>query len=107
MEKLAQVNIGNEYGSPFSGQGGSTIGELVSNIMQGAIGVAGLILFFMMLASGIAIIASSGSGNSDGAEKAKKTATSALIGFLLVAFTYIIIELIQTVLGGEFLSLTN
>lgn len=104
MNKLA-VDIGNIYDSPFTGTGSVSVGNLVSNIMQGAIAVAGLILFFMLMFSGIAIIASSGSGKPEQAEKAKKTATSALIGFLLVVFTYIIVELIQAIIGGEFIGL--
>ncbi len=99
MNHLA-VNIGSTYNSPIGGSGGATIGMLVTNIMQGAIAIAGIILILLLIFSGIAIMASAGSGKPDGAEKAKKTATSAALGFLLVVFSYLVIEIIQAILGG-------
>lgn len=105
MNKLAQVNIGGVFDSPFSGQaGGASVGTLVTNILSAAISIAGLIALFMIIGSGIAIIASAGSGDKGGLEKAKNTIKYAVLGFFMAIFAFIVLQFIERFLGAEFVT---
>lgn len=102
MSTLAQVNIGQHFGSPFDASlGGKTIGDVVSNvIVPGSIALAGILLLVFLIFSGIALIRGAGSDNPEQAAKAKSAATTALIGFIIVTMAYLIIRLIEIFLGG-------
>lgn len=56
---------------------------------------AGMVLFFMMIGAGFAMI----SGGSDDKGKAKSTMTTALIGFVIMFSAYWIMQIIQLITG--------
>ena len=58
----------------------------------------GLILFAMIVISGLAMISS---GTSENKEKAKTTMTSALIGFLVIFAAYWILQIIKIFTGAD------
>ena len=53
------------------------------------------------------MIASAGSSNPEGAEKAKKAATSALVGFVVIFVAYWIIRVIEEITGIKFVTQPN
>lgn len=97
---LTQVNLKNEfrlspsrsvadvYGSP-----GQFIGVFLPQIFL----IAGLIVFFLLVAGGFRIIG--GAGDPKSIEAGKKTITGALIGFTVIFTAYWIIQLVETVTG--------
>ena len=95
---LAVVVIGNTFKTPFAG-GTLNIGSLIAKILEGAIGVAGIIMLFLLLGTGWTIISSQG-GNPEGMKKATKTATSAIVGMMVVVFAYLIVQLIEKYFFG-------
>lgn len=101
MQELA-VNIGSYFNSPI----GKTIGagELVGIILSNAVGIAGLIMLFLMVAGGIAIISGSGSDNPDQAAKGKQAITYALIGFIIIFAAYWIVQMVEQLTGVEILN---
>jgi len=58
----------------------------------------GIILFGMIVISGLAMVAG---GTSESKDKAKTTMTSALIGFLVIFSAYWIIQIIQVFTGAD------
>ena len=90
--------IGSVFRSPFAG-GTSNIATIVTKILEGAIGVAGIIMLFLLLGAGLTIISSQG-GNPEGMKKATKTATSAIVGMLVVVFAYFIVQLVEKFFFG-------
>ena len=101
MNKLA-VDIGTEFlgqGSPFVTQGLGTIGGIVSIFLNIAFILAGLALLFFFILGGIGMIASAGQNDPQKAEQARKTLTSAVIGFVIVFASYWIVKLIGQLLG--------
>lgn len=98
MGKLAQVNIGERFLEDSSFLKETTdIGSLVSIIVQTAIGIAGIILLFLLIAGGIGIMA--GGDNPEQAAKGKQAVTSALIGFIVVFAAYWVVKLIEIITG--------
>lgn len=71
----------------------------VQNFITGAISVAGIILLFMLIGGGIAMIAGAGKNDPKTVESGKKAATSALVGFIVVFMAYWIVRLIETITG--------
>lgn len=101
MNKIAQVDIGAQFGSKFGTELG--IGDLVSIILSNALVLAGVILLFILIFGGISMIAGAGSNNPEQAAKGKQAATSAAIGFIIVFAAYWIIQLIEIMTGFSIL----
>lgn len=106
MNYIAQIDIGDKFFGSFTrGSSGNTfkslsgIGSLVSLFLNIAFVVSGLILLFFFIFGGIGMIASAGQSDPQKAEQAKKTVTSALIGFVIVFASYWIVQLIGTLTG--------
>jgi len=92
----------------FFGNTGSTtpsspneIGAFITNFLNNALIIAGLILLVYMIVAGIGIMSSAGSGNEEKMEKGKKALTSAVIGFIVVFAAYWIVQLISKVTGVD------
>lgn len=95
------MNINDAFKSPFTNEAG--IAGLVTTFLNIAFVVAGLILLFFFIFGGIKLMSSAGSNNAQDAEQAKKTVTSALIGFIVVFASYWIVKLIGTITGTPIL----
>jgi len=91
------MNINAMFKSPFGEIG--KIGDLVSLFLNIAFVVSGLILLFFFIMGGIGMIASAGQSDPQKAEQAKKTVTSAIIGFVIVFASYWIVKLIGQLIG--------
>ena len=100
MNEIAQVPIGTTFlGNRWHFQDLSGIGKLVSLFLTVAFVLSGLILLFFFIMGGIGMISSAGQSNPEKAEQAKKTITSAVIGFVIVFASYWIVKLIGQLLG--------
>jgi hypothetical protein len=100
--ELAQINIGEKFfgsGAASQLQKPEGIASLVSLFLNISFVIAGLILLFYFILGGIGIIGSAGQDDPQKLEQAKKTATSALIGFIIVFASYWIVKLIRQLIG--------
>ena len=97
----ADVDISKNFGSPFTAK--ESIGQIVSIVLANSITIAGVILLFLIAFFGLGMI--SGAGQNDPQKKAqgKNAVTAAIIGFLIILSTYMIIQLIQLVTGIQIL----
>lgn len=98
---LAQVNIGdlplgNNKTISRTYQNEST---LVNIIVRNALTLAGIIFLILIIAGGIMMLASAGSGDQKQAATAKTLITDALIGFLVIFLSYFIIQIIEVITG--------
>ncbi|HJX59322.1 hypothetical protein A2V61_01795 [Candidatus Woesebacteria bacterium RBG_19FT_COMBO_47_8] len=96
MNHLA-IDIGASFGSPFSEI--TSVGGLVSTIVNLALVVAGLIFLVMFVVGGIGIISGAGSDSPEKAAKGKQAITTAVIGFVVVFAAYWIVKLIEVITG--------
>lgn len=107
MKKLTAVDIGNKFvgnsSSNLSDPAGVSV--YVSNLITGAISIAGIILLFILIGGGIAMIRGAGKSDPKTVEQGKQAATSALIGFIVVFSAYWIVRLIETITGLSLISL--
>lgn len=113
MKKIA-IDIGNSFlGPSYGGSHGSidklqnisSVNQFVSAIISGAISIAGIILLFILIGGGIAIISGAGKSDPKTVEMGKKAATSALIGFIVVFSAYWIVKLIEGITGLNLLGI--
>ncbi|OGJ15310.1 hypothetical protein A2585_03185 [Candidatus Nomurabacteria bacterium RIFOXYD1_FULL_39_12] len=107
MNKVADVDIGNVFlGSSNANLSNlSGIGLYVSAIITGSISIAGIIFLFLLVGSGIAMISGAGKNDPQSVQKGKQTATSALIGFVVVFMAYWIVKLIELITGLNLISI--
>jgi len=107
MNKLTQINIGDKFLGGSVGKLGDTqyVGIYTSAMITGAISVAGIILLFLLIGGGITIISGDGKSDPKTVEMCKKTATSALIGLIVLFSAYWIVKLIETITGLKSISL--
>jgi hypothetical protein len=102
MDKLVQVKIDDAFlgttgGNTFKDLSG--ISGLVSLFVKISFVLAGVILLFFFILGGIGMIGNAGKNDPQKAEQAKKTLTSALIGFIIVFASYWIVKLVATIVG--------
>ncbi|MFH1827215.1 MAG: hypothetical protein ABH812_02135 [bacterium] len=91
-----QLNVGgNNIQGPLVGV--DSLGDVISVILPLLIIAAGIILFFILLLSGIQIMTSA--GNPEKLKAAGAKITWSLVGFVMLALSYIIIKLISNIFG--------
>jgi hypothetical protein len=98
------MNIGQTFFNVFGGGTDkytslTAVTGLVSLFLNIVFVLSGIILLFFFIFCGIGMISSAGQNNPQKAEQAKKTLTSALIGFVIVFTAYWIVKLVLTILG--------
>ena len=76
-----------------------SVGSIVTLFVNLAFVLAGLILLFFFILGGIGLIGSAGDSDPQKTEQAKKTLTSAIIGFIIVFASYWIVKLIGSLIG--------
>ena len=106
MNKLA-VNIGTSFLKDTTGNlyNSYNISRYVAAIITGAISIAGIILLFILILGGLAMIRGAGKNDPKAMEQGKQAATSALIGFIVVFSAYWIVKLIEMITGLSLISL--
>ena len=69
------------------------------NVVQVILGLAGIVLFILLLTGGFKYITSG--GDPKAVESAQKTITYAIGGLLLILLSYLILVLIRTITGVD------
>ena len=99
---LLSFNIDNSvFNSPFSPGKSGNLSNILGLVLNGGLAIAGVALLIITIGAGFAIISGAGKGKPDDVAKATKVATSAIIGFLIVFGTYLIIQFLGIFLGGS------
>jgi len=80
----------------------SDLENIFGNVISILIGAGGVVLFVMIIIGGFLYLTAG--GNPQQAESARKTITSAIIGIVILAMAYLIIQLIGNFTGTN---LTN
>lgn len=77
----------------------SNLEDVYSNVIKYAFGLAGIVLFILLLMAGFRFITSG--GDPKAVEGAKKTMTSALFGFIIILAAYLILVIIKLITGVD------
>ncbi len=104
MNYLAQVNIAEEFGSPWGTQGGLHLGDLAGLILSTSLAIASVIVILLFIFGGLKIITSAGADNPRGTADGKQAMTWAAIGFIIIFGAYWIIRIIEIIIGVDFLT---
>lgn len=75
---------------------------LLNNLLPNLYLLSGLVIFFLIFFGGFTLIANA--GNVEKQQEGKQIITGALIGFLVVVLSYLIIQIIQVVTGVPILN---
>jgi len=85
------VNIGSPWGN-----GPESIEDVIENVTNWVLGIAGSLAVLFIIISGIRYITSA--GNQAQHEAAKKNLTSAIIGLVIILISFVIVQVISRVL---------
>lgn len=77
----------------------SDLEAVFGNVVSAVLGLAGIVLFILLITGGIKYISSG--GDPKGMEEAKKTITYAILGFVFIAAGYLILLLIKNLTGVD------
>lgn len=101
---FAQIDIGTafRFGDKPVNEVFNSLSALVNAILPNIFVIAGVIFLVLLIFAGVGVILSSGSGNPEGAKKAKAAATSAATGLFLIFAAYWIMEILQFITGIKF-----
>ncbi len=94
------IEISNKIEGPLKGPGGmpiNNLGDIISIVLKFIIPLGGIILFFVLVISGIGIMTSA--GNPEKLKTAGARITTAIIGFVLLILTYVIINFVSKIFG--------
>ena|SRR3990167_1037162 len=94
---------GQRIEGPLKGPSGQPIeklSDILSIVLQFIYPLAGILLFLFLVLGGFSYLTSQ--GEAEKLKSAKAKITSALIGFILLVFSYFIVRLLSYILGiGE------
>lgn len=99
-----KIELQPSQGSEFAGLGGLTLPSIISGVIRGALVVAAIVFFFMLVMGGIQWIASG--GDKTATEGARNRITAALVGLVIVFAAWAIVSLINTFFGVNIFSLS-
>lgn len=77
----------------------SDLEGIFSNVVTYLLGIAGIVLFILLIISGFKFVTSG--GDPKALEGAKKTLTSAIAGLLIILLSYIVLLLISKITGVD------
>jgi len=89
------------YGKSGFALKGKTIGDIINLLMPYIFVIAGLVLLFMLIMGGIQLMTSA--GDPDKTKAGYGRITHALIGFVVIFIVYFVSQLVQVMLGVNFL----
>jgi phosphate starvation-inducible membrane PsiE len=75
----------------------SNVGTIFGDVLSYVYVFAGLILLLMLISGGIGLMTSA--GNPDKMKSGYGRITSALIGFLIIFISYIVVKIVESILG--------
>ncbi|HKB88107.1 MAG TPA: hypothetical protein VKC53_00510 [Patescibacteria group bacterium] len=75
----------------------TSIGELISNVLPYVFGAAALMLLIYLVMGGLQLMTSR--GDPKGVQMAQAKITNALIGFVIIFFSYILVNIIARIFG--------
>jgi len=95
------VNIGKAFlfGTLGVSDVFTSLSTVINILLPNIFILTGQIFLILLIFAGVSVILSAGSGNPEGAKKAKATATSAALGLFLVIAAYWLIQIIEFVTG--------
>jgi hypothetical protein len=99
MNNSETVNIADLI-SP--GKNFDNIGQVVTIVVNNAFVLAAFLAFIFILIAGFGILVG-GAGDPKKAEQSKQMATYAVIGFLVIIFSFWIVQLIGSLIGRNIL----
>lgn len=101
MEPIPTGIYNPAIGSFGTGEGAQIIAELIGRILNLAFMIGGLVLLVMIIVSGIQWMLAG--GDKQAVSSAQGRLTSAIIGFIILASAFAIINFIGNILNIEFL----
>ena len=106
MNQLAQINLQGlgQNNQNFGALTNLTLPGIVSGLIRGALVVAAVVFFFILVMGGIRWIASG--GDKAATEGARNQITAALIGLVIVFAAWAIVQLIQVFFGVNIFQLS-
>lgn len=104
--QLAQINLQNlgQNNQNFGSLTNLTLPTIISGLIRGALVVAAIVFFFILVIGGIRWIASG--GDKAATEGARSQITAALVGLVIVFAAWAIVQLIQVFFGVNIFQLT-
>jgi hypothetical protein len=103
MTQLA-FPLTEKYGGTIGTTTGTPLGQLITNVVDAAIALGGILAIFLFIIGGYQILSAAGSDDPKRQSQGTQTLTYAIIGFIIVFASYWIIRLIETLLGADIIS---
>ncbi|MCL5411816.1 MAG: hypothetical protein M1150_03755 [Patescibacteria group bacterium] len=97
------ISIGNNFelnGNPITSSF-TSLGSLISVLLQAIFTIAGLTVIIFFLFGGIKFLTSS--GDQKAIQSAKDTLTNAFLGIIIIFVSYWVVQIIQTITGVSIL----
>jgi hypothetical protein len=104
LAQADKIELKPKEGTDFAKLGGLELPDIISGLIRGALVVAAIVFFFILVIGGIKWIASG--GDKAATEGARNQITAALVGLVIVFAAWAIVALINTFFGINVFSLS-
>jgi len=108
---LAAIDIGNELRMNSDNTYGidnvweyRSIGSFISSILPNIYIITGIIVFIIIVISGLFYIINAGKGDEKAMETSQKALTAAIIGLVIIFVSFWIIQIIEVITGFRILN---
>lgn len=100
MKLLAQASVeigGQKLENPLLDPKFDSLGSIISAVLPFLYGIAGIILFFILIWGGIDLVGSG--GDPEKVEAGKGKITAGIIGFVLLVISFLLVRILAYVFG--------
>jgi len=83
-----------------------TLGYFISHLLFNVYAIMGVIFFILIIVGGWGMIMGAGSGDSGKVQESGKALGAAIVGFVFIFFSYLIVRVIEEITGANILNPT-
>ncbi len=98
IKQVFALDLGASYGVPFANPG-----ELVSTLLFNVYAILAVIFLILIIIGGWGMIVGAGKGDSGKAESGGKQIGAAIMGFVFIFLSYLIVRVIEVITGAKIL----
>lgn len=96
------IDIGNTFVPAL--RGFTNLGFLVNVLLKNVLVVAGIIAFIGVVVAGLNVVHHTGAMEGEKAAQSKNALTAAIVGLVIIAGAYSIIQIVSTIIGYNILT---
>ncbi len=98
IKQVQALDLGDKYKVPFS-----DLGHLVSTLLSNVYAIMAVVFLVLIIIAGWGMIVGAGKGEGGKVQEGGKAVSAAIIGFVFIFLSFLIVRVIEVITGAEIL----